>query len=98
MCAEERIATASAAYRQSVCSRVVAAIVGGYGLATTASIVLAGVMPGPRTDAVLAAIMLSFAVYVGAILWAFAARTAWRAWQGLLGAVVVCAVLAWAVT
>lgn len=98
MSAEERIPTVPTGYRQSVFSRVVAAVVGGYGLATTASIVLARVMPGPKVDAVLAAVLLSFAVYVGAILWAFAARTAWRAWWGLLGAAVVCAVLGRAMT
>lgn len=41
----------------------------------------------PRGDAVMAAVLLSFAIYVAAIVWAFAARSALRALGGI-GAVI----------
>ncbi len=37
------------------------------------------------------ATMPGFLVWAGAVLWAFAARTAWRAWSGLLVPVVLLA-------
>jgi hypothetical protein len=66
----------------------VAAAVGGYALATTLSVaIVAVVSAGPgtmaRADSVLVAMQLSFAVYVGAVMWAFAARSAACAWLGL---------------
>lgn len=70
--------------RWSVVSRIAAAVLGGYALATALSIALAGIMSGPRADAVLAATILSFTIHLAAILWAFAARCAGRAWLGLL--------------
>jgi hypothetical protein len=39
---------------------------------------------GPhRSEAVLTGMLLSFAVYAGAVIWVFAASDAWRAWAGL---------------
>ncbi|WP_409171290.1 DUF3649 domain-containing protein [Variovorax sp. H27-G14] len=74
--------------RWGVLSRCVAAAVGGYALATTlsaaiAALVAAGLGAMARADAVLVAMQLSFVVYVGAVMWAFAARSAARAWLGL---------------
>ena len=65
-----------------------AAVLGGYALATAlpAAIVaiLASGMGGmARSDAVLLAMSLSFVVYTGAVMWAFAARSARAAWLGL---------------
>ena len=86
------------ARRLSVLSRIAAAIFGGYALATVFSITLAGQLPAPMADAVLAATLLSFAVYAAAILWAFAARTARLAWLGLLVPTALCGALAWLLT
>jgi hypothetical protein len=82
----------------AVASRAVAAALGGYALATLASIALAGVLPLPRAEAVLTATMASFALYAAAIVWAFAARTAARAWLGILLPGALAGALAWWLT
>jgi hypothetical protein len=69
-----------------IAARAAAAVIGGYALAGAFSIGLAaGLMAAKVTpaDAVLSAGMLSFLVYVAAIIWAFAARSTWRAWSGI---------------
>ncbi|EJL85094.1 Protein of unknown function (DUF3649) [Herbaspirillum sp. CF444] len=71
-------------YRLDVAARVLAAIVGGYALAAAAAALLAVLLPMPRAEAVIAATLLSFIVFCCAVLWVFAARTAWRAWAGLV--------------
>lgn len=68
----------------AVASRSLAAIVGGYLVAALSTATLAMWLPGSRSEATLTAMMLSFAVYTGAVVWVFAARTAWRAWLGLV--------------
>ncbi|MBY4899215.1 DUF3649 domain-containing protein [Cupriavidus sp. AU9028] len=83
-------------YRLGVASRAVAGIAGGYGLAALATAWLAVALPGPRAEAVTAATLLSFAIYAGAVMWVFAARTAWRAWAGLAMPALALAVALWA--
>lgn len=85
----------TASYRLAIASRITAAILGGYALATLFSIALAGLPAVHRADSVLAALLLSFAIYTAAILWAFAARSAWFAWLGLLVPAVLSGVLIW---
>ncbi|WP_293775784.1 DUF3649 domain-containing protein [uncultured Oxalicibacterium sp.] len=70
-------------YRLGVASRAVAAILGGYALAAAATAMMALTLPLSRADAVLTATLLSFTVYVCAVIWVFAARTALRAWAGI---------------
>jgi len=64
-------------------SRIVAAIVGGYGLAALFSVAVLA-LPMTRPQAVLTGQLASFALYAGAVIWVFAVRSAWRAWVGLL--------------
>ncbi|MDR0441397.1 MAG: iron transporter [Candidatus Accumulibacter sp.] len=64
--------------------RCLLAIFGGYGLAALASTALALALPLSRMDAVMAATMLSFVIYLLAVIWTFAAATPWRAGAGLL--------------
>ncbi len=71
-------------YRLAVASRTVAAIGGGYALASAAAACLAVWLPLPRVDAVVAAQMLSFVVYACAVIWVFATYSAWRAWAGVM--------------
>ena len=78
-----------------IASRVVAAIAGGYAVATAAAVCAALALPGPRSEAVLAGMLLSFAVYAGAVIWVFAATTATRAWIGLAIPGAALAVIAW---
>lgn len=89
--------TMRAAERWSVASRVVAAAVGGYALTSAATVLMALVWPAPRAQAVLWATMLSFTVYTVAVIWAFTARSATRAWCGMLLGTAVCASAAWLV-
>ncbi|MFY9479798.1 MAG: DUF3649 domain-containing protein [Aquabacterium sp.] len=74
----------SARHRWMVASRALAAIGGGYVLAALSAAALAVSLPLARVDATLTATMLSFLVYACAVVWVFAARTAGRAWLGLL--------------
>ena len=66
-----------------ILSRCVAAILGGYLLAALVAIGCALWLGPPRAEAVLVGMLLSFAVYAGAVIWVFAARSARRAWAGL---------------
>ncbi|MDO7903040.1 DUF3649 domain-containing protein [Pseudomonas sp. K1(2024)] len=85
-------------YRLAVTSRSLAALFGGYLLASAVSVCTSLLMPGAQVDAALTGMMLSFVFYVLAFLWCFACRSALRAWLGvLLPALVLGAVgvLAW---
>lgn len=67
-----------------VLSRALAAIVGGYALAATCAMLLAVALPLPRGQAVLTGMLVAIVVCACAALWAFATRTALRAWAGIL--------------
>ncbi|MBV8624288.1 MAG: DUF3649 domain-containing protein [Herbaspirillum sp.] len=69
--------------RLAVLSRIVAAVAGGYVLTSLCTIVAARYLPMGRADAVMTATMSSFAIFTCAVIWVFAARSAWRAWAGL---------------
>lgn len=72
-----------------VASRVVAATAGSYALAAVASLWLEHLLPyGPR-PAALTANMVFFLVYGGAVVWVFAAASAWRAWAWIAGPALV---------
>ena len=82
-------------------SRCVAAVLGGYALASTlpvaiVAIVAVGFNGMARSDAVLLAMQLSFVVYTGAVMWAFAARSARAAWVGLGLPALLAGLVAWA--
>ncbi|WP_165972508.1 DUF3649 domain-containing protein [Paracandidimonas soli] len=64
-------------------SRIAAALFGGYALAALSSVAVLAI-PSSKPQAVLSGMMLSFIVYAGAVIWVFAARSAPRAWGGLL--------------
>ncbi|WP_263262663.1 DUF3649 domain-containing protein [Pseudomonas sp. RIT-PI-S] len=70
-------------YRLGVLSRCLAASLGGYALTSAASALLAGVLPTAPAQAAVSAMMLGFVVYVLAVLWAFACRSALKAWMGI---------------
>jgi len=78
-------------YRLAVASRAAAAIFGGYALASALAACLAVWLPGPRTEAVLAATMLAFLAHACVALWVFATRSAVRAWAGVAGVTAVLA-------
>lgn len=79
-----------------LCSRIVAALFGGYALAALGS-VAALALPMDKPQAVLTGMLASFAIYAGAVVWVFAARSALRAWAGLLAAAVPLLAASWSV-
>jgi len=81
-------------YRLAVTSRVLAAVFGGYLVTALASVCLTLWAPMARTDAVVTGMMSSFVVYLLAVIWCFACRTAWRAWFGLIVPSVILAAAA----
>jgi hypothetical protein len=66
-------------------------VVGGYVLASLASVCLTLWLPISRADAVVSGMLSSFVFYLLAVIWCFACRSAARAWFGVL---VPCAILA----
>jgi len=86
------VVSASFRYRLGVASRAVAAIAGGYGVAALFAAALAVCLPAAfgtaRSEAVMTGTLASFIVFALAVMWVFAARTAWRAWSGLAVAAV----------
>lgn len=72
-------------HRLGVFSRVVAAILGGYALAALTSVVATLAYSADRDEAIAAAAAPAYVVFAAAVLWCFAAGTAWRAWLGLIG-------------
>ncbi|SED31335.1 DUF3649 domain-containing protein [Pseudomonas anguilliseptica] len=69
--------------RWAIASRVLAALFGGYGLAYALTAFAAVYLPLARADRVVFASLASFAVWTAAVLYVFAAASAWG---GLLGA------------
>lgn len=88
--------------RWSVAARCVAAAVGGYALTylVTAAIAVAmmAASPDDRSDAVLLSSEVSFIVWAVAIMACFYARTALRAWIGLVLAGVLPAIVVFALS
>ncbi len=77
-------------------SRIVAALFGGYALASLGS-VAALALPMSKPQAVLTGMLASFAIYAGAVVWVFAVRSALRAWAGLLMVAAPLLAAAWSV-
>jgi len=77
------------AKRGDMVLRVLAAIPLGYGVASLWAMALARVIPGARSEATVIATLVAFVLCAVAAMWAFAARSGWRAvWTlALLGAV-----------
>lgn len=67
-------------YRLAVASRALAALFAGYFVAHGSTAFLTLVLPFDRANRVVTASLLCFAVWCAAALYAFAARSAWRAW------------------
>ncbi len=66
-----------------VASRTLAALFGGYGLASLAAAVCAVALPMARSDAVLTGMMVGLVVQAAAAIWVFSAGCAAKAWLGL---------------
>lgn len=70
--------------RWDVALRTIAAIPANYALTALITVWLARVLPGPRAEATMGATMLSFAVFAGIAIAAFATRSVARLWVALL--------------
>ncbi len=89
----------TATYRWQVASRCVAAAVGGFALTSAASVLMAWAIVrlgwAPRSSAVHAATLLSFAVWCAVVMWAFhTARLSW-VWLNMALPSLVLGALAW---
>ena len=69
--------------RVGVAMRTLAAVIGGYALASLVGALLALMLPMERVDAVMTGTMAALVVFPCAVMWSFAARSAARAWAGL---------------
>ncbi|CAA0119571.1 hypothetical protein [Zhongshania aliphaticivorans] len=85
----------SSHYRWMVVSRVLAAVVGGYALASSAMVLLALLWPLPKAEAVAASTMLSFLLYALIIIWIFTVKRLKTVWLGLIFSTAVCSGLSW---
>lgn len=71
-------------YGWRLASLIGAALLGGYLLATAASIFLSNLLPVPRSEATMLGHLLGFAFYTSAIVWVFHLRQPGRAWLSLI--------------
>ena len=72
-----------------ILGRVVLAAGGGYAVAALATALLSVTLPLPRSEAVTAATLLSFAILAGVVVIVFALRSLRHAAAAVLGAVLV---------
>jgi hypothetical protein len=91
----------TAAYRWQVASRIAAAVLGAFALASAASILLAVLLTrsgiAARGPAVHGATLLGFVLWGAAVMWAFHMRSVVRTWLNLLVPAALCGALAWAI-
>jgi hypothetical protein len=78
-----------------VLSRSLAAIFGGYALAASTGALMAVALPIARSQAVLTGMLTAIVVCACAALWAFAVRTALKAWIGIAAPAIVMALATW---
>lgn len=81
--------------RADLLLRVIAAIPLGYAVASLWAMALARLLPGPRSEATIVATLVAFVLCAIAAMWAFAARSGWRATWTLAVASAPAAAIAW---
>jgi uncharacterized membrane protein YgcG len=69
----------------SIAAQALAALLGGYALASAFTAFSSLALPLHPAEAVLTASLLGFVVYVAAVIFVFAERSAMRAWGWMLG-------------
>lgn len=82
----------------SVAARAAAGILGGYTLAAFFTTTVALLVRAPREEAAAAGALPSYLVFAGAVIWAFTARTAVRAWLGIATPALLLAAATWWLT
>lgn len=84
------------AKRGDMVLRVLAAIPLGYAVGSLWAMALARVIPGERSEATIIATLVAFVICAGGAMWAFAARSGWRAVWTLVLLGAVAGAIAWA--
>jgi hypothetical protein len=80
-------------HRADTALRVVVAMPGGYAVASLWAMALARILPGGPAEATFTATLVAFALCAFTAMWAFAARSGWRAaWTTLLGGGIAAAI------
>ncbi|MDO7840839.1 hypothetical protein [Sphingomonas immobilis] len=75
--------------------RILVAMPGGYAVASLWAMALARILPGGPANATIAATLVAFAICAVTAMWAFAARSGWRAfWTMLLAGAAAGAITA----
>ncbi len=75
--------------------RALAALLAGFFLATAATGLVAWLPPGPWQSAIVPSLIAFIPLWMLAALWAFALRTALRAWLALAGSALAGFALLW---
>jgi len=75
-------------YRTNIAARALAGTIGAYAVAACFAMALARILPLEPVQAIMPATLLAFLIMPAVTIWAFLARSPWRAWGGvvLLGA------------
>lgn len=83
--------------RWSVLSRILAAMLGGYGLAITSSLFVSQLFmtSAGKYQAIHIGLMLTFFVYACAAMWVFSVATATKAWLGLIKLTLFFSITTW---
>jgi len=84
-----------ARYRWQVTLRLLVAILVGYAFANLAGILLTQILPIPKAEVVVTSLLLSFAIYLGAILWVFSVRSTRKACLGLIIPTLALGLVVW---
>ncbi|MGW8280582.1 hypothetical protein ACWGK7_13915 [Sphingomonas aurantiaca] len=95
MTAGDGHARARWARRGDIALRVVAAVPLGYATASLWAMAIARLLPGDRAEASVTASLVALALCAIAAIWAFAARSGWRAIWMLALAAGLAAAIAW---
>ena len=95
MTAGDMHARARWARRGDIALRVVAAVPLGYATASLWAMAIARLLPGDRAEASVTASLVALALCAIAAIWAFAARSGWRAIWMLALAAGLAAAIAW---
>ncbi|WP_157134623.1 hypothetical protein [Sphingomonas sp. PAMC 26605] len=79
--------------RADAALRILVAMPGGYAVASLWAMALARILPGGPAAATITATLVAFALCAVTAMWAFAARSGWRAaWTTLLGGGIAAAI------
>lgn len=82
--------------RGDLALRILAALPLGYAAATLWAMALSRILPMSRSDATTAGMLVAFAICAVSAMWAFAARSGWRAFWVLAVAGGIAAAITWA--